>query len=168
MNNNTIRKNDIVANIKPVTSYNTTLPVNTQFRVWKAKRDGTLYCCQLNDKCHTTTLLHINDVIKVDVPTPKVNVGDIFVCSWGYDQTNIDYYKVLEVKNKSVVIAEVAQTRNYTGHMQGTCMPVVDSVVGQPLTKRIGGYGNSVSLKMTSYSWAYKWNGQTDHFTEWA
>jgi hypothetical protein len=25
-----------------------------------------------------------------------------------------------------------------------------------------------VSLKISNYSWAYKWNGKTDHFTEWA
>jgi hypothetical protein len=25
-----------------------------------------------------------------------------------------------------------------------------------------------VSLKMTSYSWAYPWSGKTNHFTEWA
>jgi hypothetical protein len=25
----------------------------------------------------------------------KVEVGTIFVSSWGYDQTNIDFYKVL-------------------------------------------------------------------------
>jgi hypothetical protein len=28
--------------------------------------------------------------------------------------------------------------------------------------------GDSVSFKMTSYSWAHKWNGKTNHFTEWA
>lgn len=167
---NTIRKNDIVANIKPVTSYNITLPVNTQFRVWKAKRDGTLYCCQINDsvKHNITTVLHINDVVKVDAPKPNVNINDIFVCSWGYDQTNIDYYKVLEVKNKSVVIAEVGQSREYTGNMQGKCVPITNDVVGKPLTKRIQSYGDSVSLKINSFSWAYKWDGRVNHFTEWA
>ena len=60
----------------------------------------------------------------MEQPKPVVNVGDIFVCSWGYDQTNIDYYKVLEVKNKSVVISAIGQDRNYTGHMQGECNPL--------------------------------------------
>ena len=163
-----IRKNDIVTNNTTVTSYNTVVPIGTKFRVWKAKRDGTLYTTNIDSKQCYTTLLHVNDVTKVDDIKPDVKVGDIFVCSWGYDQTNIDYYKVLAVKNKSVIIAEVSQTRNYTGNMQGECMPDVDNVVGKPMTKRIGGYGDSVSLKMTSYSWAYKWSGKTNHFTEWA
>jgi hypothetical protein len=45
-------------------------------------------------------------------------VGDIFVCSWGYDQTNIDYYKVMEVKNKSVVIAGIGQERDESVKME--------------------------------------------------
>lgn len=164
-----IRKNDIVSNTKPVTTYNTTVPVGTRFRVYKAKRDGTLYASNIDSKGYSaTTMLHANDVIKLDAPKPSVKVGDIFVCSWGYDQTNVDYYKVIAVKNKSVVIAEVSQTRNYTGCMQGQCMPNVNDVVGQPMTKRIQACGDKVSLKMTSYSWAYPWNGKQNMFTEWA
>jgi hypothetical protein len=34
--------------------------------------------------------------------------------------------------------------------------------------KRMINKGDSVSYKMTSYSWAHKWNGKTNHFTEWA
>ncbi len=30
-------------------------------------------------------------------PTSTVTVGDIFCCSWGYDQTNIDYYEAVAV-----------------------------------------------------------------------
>ena len=35
-------------------------------------------------------------------------VEDILYSSWGYDQTNIDFYQVVEVKGKSVVIREIA------------------------------------------------------------
>lgn len=31
-------------------------------------------------------------------------VGDFFVCSWGYDQTNIDFYKVIGVTPKGVKV----------------------------------------------------------------
>jgi hypothetical protein len=30
-------------------------------------------------------------------PTRPVAVGDIFSASWGYDQTNVDHYKVVKV-----------------------------------------------------------------------
>ena len=39
------------------------------------------------------------------------------------DRTNIDYYKVVAVKNKTVNLVSIGQTRNYTGPMQGECAP---------------------------------------------
>lgn len=40
-----------------------------------------------------------------------LKVGDIFYSSWGYDQTNIDFYKVLEItkSGKSARIQMVGQ-----------------------------------------------------------
>ena len=35
-----------------------------------------------------------------------VQVGDFFVCSWGYDQTNVDYYKVISLTPKCVKVQE--------------------------------------------------------------
>lgn len=37
----------------------------------------------------------------------QVKVGDFFVSSWGYDQTNITYYTVTKVTAKTVTLAEV-------------------------------------------------------------
>jgi hypothetical protein len=168
---NKIRKNDTVTNINPITIpySNRTVPANTEMTVYKATRDGMVYC-SATDRTHgyNTIVIPASELAKVNKPLPTVNVGDIFVCSWGYDQTNIDYYKVVAVKNKSVVIAGIGQTRKYTGHMQGETMPDPSQVNPKTITKRIQRSGDSVSLKMTSYSWAYKWSGKTNHFTEWA
>ena len=168
-----IKKNDIVTNNIQIAlgSINnlTVIPAGTQLRVWKATRTGILNCTAVDRNLSYYNInVRTTDVTKVVQPKPKVNVGDIFVCSWGYDQTNIDYYKVLEVKNKSVVIAGIGQNRTYTGHMQGECTPVPNAVSDKHITKRIISCGDSVSLKMTSYSWAYPWNGKTNNFTEWA
>lgn len=40
--------------------------------------------------------------------TPAVKVGDYFECSWGYDQTQVDFYRVIEVtpSGKSVRVQE--------------------------------------------------------------
>lgn len=40
--------------------------------------------------------------------SPTVKVGDFFVCSWGYDQTNVDFYKVvgLTPSGKSVKVQQ--------------------------------------------------------------
>jgi len=36
-----------------------------------------------------------------------VKVGDVFRSSWGYDQTNIDYYEVIAVTGKTATICEI-------------------------------------------------------------
>lgn len=166
-----IKKNDTVTNNFPLhIPYSTDiLPVGTELRVWKTKRNGTIYCTPTNRTLSSSTFtLNQSDVTKLNKPLPTINIGDIYVCSWGYDQTNVDYYKVIEVKNKSAVLVDIGQTRNYTGPMQGDCTPIPSEVGTKTYTKRIIANGDTTSFKMTSYSWAYKWNGKINHFTEWA
>ena len=47
-----------------------------------------------------------------DDPTPNVDgvrVGELFYASWGYDQTNIDFWQVVALKGKhTAVIREIA------------------------------------------------------------
>ena len=69
-----------------------------------------------------------------------LEVDDVLRSSWGYDQTNIDYYKVLELKGKcQVVIVEIGQIIEQTGDMQGECIPDLDSIKGEPMTKTADG-----------------------------
>jgi hypothetical protein len=172
-----IKKNDTVTNNIQITlgNYNrlTVIPVGTELKVWKTTRTGILYCTPVDRNIHISGNIAIQstDVTLVNKPMPSVDVGQIFVCSWGYGQTNVDYYKVIEVLNKSVVIAPIGQTRNYTGSMQGECVPEPTKVGTKRITKRINSYntkdGDNVFLKINSFSTAFKWNGKTNIFTEW-
>jgi hypothetical protein len=38
-----------------------------------------------------------------------IEIGDIFYSSWGYDQTNIDFYKVIKKTAKMIEIREIGQ-----------------------------------------------------------
>lgn len=76
-------------------------------------------------------------------------VGTLLVNSWGYDQTNVDFYQVIEVKGKTVVIKEICgrTVRNSdNGYMSSYVSPVKDSFKkdAKPITKRITG----TSLRM--------------------
>lgn len=66
-------------------------------------------------------------------------VGQIFYDSWGYDQTNIDFFKIIEVKEKSVVIQEIgAASVPGTGyHDSVNVKPDPESVCGKPMLKII-------------------------------
>ena len=51
-------------------------------------------------------------------------VGDIFRASWGYDQTNIDYYQIVAlIGSHFAEVREIDQQSEDTGFMQGKCVP---------------------------------------------
>ena len=52
-----------------------------------------------------------------------LKVGDIFRCSWGYDQTNIDYYEVVALHGKAVDILEICCQSEETAWLQGNSAP---------------------------------------------
>lgn len=56
------------------------------------------------------------------VPTYKV--GDIFRTCWGYEQTNVEYFEITEIKGKYAILREIAQERSATGWAQGQCVPM--------------------------------------------
>jgi hypothetical protein len=72
-----------------------------------------------------------------------VKVGSIFCYSWGWEQTNIDFFQVVEVKGKStVVVREIARkTVNETGWASDEVVPAVNQFIGEPETVRLNQYG---------------------------
>ena len=71
----------------------------------------------------------------------SVKEGDIYVASWGWEQTNIDAYQVVEKKGASVVIREIA-VRSIEGSeqfMSDRVVPVKNAFIGEPIKKRIVG-----------------------------
>jgi hypothetical protein len=84
----------------------------------------------------------------------KLKVGDVLVSSWGYDQTNVDYYEVTQLVGRSMV--EVRQIRGEseaTGDMQGRCVPSPGNYKGEPTRHTVGTDG--ASIKVRSFSHAY-------------
>lgn len=82
-----------------------------------------------------------------------LKVGDVLVSSWGYDQTNIDYYEVTRIiGSKMVEVCEIGQERTETGFMSGECIPAVGRYIGKPMRVRVG-EGNSV--RVSSCATAY-------------
>jgi hypothetical protein len=55
-----------------------------------------------------------------------VKVGDVFRSSWGYDQTNIDYYQVVRLIGKHMAeVRAIQQEVQETAWAQGECVPVL-------------------------------------------
>lgn len=87
-----------------------------------------------------------------------VKVGDVFRSSWGYDQTNVDYYQVLSVSNKTATFCKIARLAESNGYLQGDCVPAPNQFIGKPFKKLIqkSSLESSAYIKIYSFANAYK------------
>lgn len=88
--------------------------------------------------------------------------GDILYCSWGYDQTQVDFYKVKQVLGNNR-IKIVPMTAVVAEQSTGADYMVAGEEKGEPMLKIANGKQNSV--KITSFSNAYLWDGQPKYET---
>ena len=99
------------------------------------------------------------------------SIGDVLVCSWGYDQTNIDFYQVIGLtkSGKSVrLIAIESEHIATTGFMTETVRPSPGCPIdgAKSFTKRINTERDYISLN--SYSYARKVERDTYTATHYA
>lgn len=82
-----------------------------------------------------------------------LQIGDIPKASWGYDQTNIDYYQVTAVVGpQTVELREIGSISRETGWLQGDCVPSPGHFIGNPMRKRVT-EGNCVKFASYKYAW---------------
>ncbi len=108
--------------------------------------------------------------LKAEMANPvALVVGDILSCSWGYDQTNVDFYQVTALIGTSMVeVREIAGDETGNGlAMQGTVVAVRDRFIGEPQKFKVVGSGRD-AIKPASYSWAAKWDGRPLHVSSYA
>lgn len=99
-------------------------------------------------------------------------VGDILVSSWGYEQTNVDWYQVVGVTAKSVKIREIKGRVQETGFMSGESVPIPDAFIdnlwfGEQKTARINSFGR-VNITSDGHITAKKWDGYPKHVSWYA
>lgn len=117
-------------------------------------------------------------------------VGDILHHSWGYDQTNCDFYQVVEVKKASVVLRKIGTktVSGSEGFMSESLMPVKDAFIEkgtQALTKfgDITPQNPSIQKRVVfyvkdddtlryyisvPYGWCDLWNGKPEYSSSYA
>jgi hypothetical protein len=83
----------------------------------------------------------------------KLAVGDVLRASWGYDQTNIDYYEVTALVGTTMVeVREIGKQSVETQSMVGKCVPAPGEYIGP--AKRYKAQGDRI--RITSYASAYR------------
>jgi hypothetical protein len=94
-----------------------------------------------------------------------LKIGDILSGSWGYDQTNIDFFEVVATTEHSVTVRPLAQQKQENGWMRGTCLPVPGKYTGEATTHRCSA-GNCI--KSPVHGSASMWDGHAENWTAYA
>lgn len=91
--------------------------------------------------------------------------GDIIVNTWGYEQTNVDFYIVQKVGNRTIEIAELYQSRvegsMYQHGMACMVTPGTLNPNGDKYTLRV--YREGQLSNPSSYYYMHKWNGRPEY-----
>lgn len=102
----------------------------------------------------------------------EIKIGDIFVSTWGYDQTNVDFYQVIARTAKMVTVRRINATRKEAHSMGNYVMPIKDNFLesGSRYDEEYGKakrykiqvhYDNEPCFRVASYAFARRWKGET-------
>lgn len=88
-----------------------------------------------------------------------LQIGSILYASWGYEQTNIDFYQVIDlIGTSTVVLREIAQEK-ITERNDAFCGKIKakpNCFIDEPFRKRANEQGR---VRMNSFSHASIWDG---------
>lgn len=107
-----------------------------------------------------------------------VKVGDIFEMSWGYEQTNVDFFRVKELRGKTQVILQevylaVAEEEAVSGmsanrkyninnyKVAESSVHIDDNEKGAIKQVKLSKYNGKVYVNMASYANAHLYEGET-------
>ncbi|PYE92729.1 hypothetical protein C8J35_12022 [Rhizobium sp. PP-F2F-G38] len=97
-------------------------------------------------------------------------VGHVLYASWGYDQTNIEFFQVTKVIGAQMVeVRAVSRISADTGNelwMTGKVVPQLDGFTGEAMRRRVN--GRSKSVRIDNVRTAFLWDGRPLNWTGYA
>ena len=98
-----------------------------------------------------------------------LEIGAILYDSWGYDQTNVDFYKVVSRTNRTVEVVQIGtkilDDENGNNFTADSVVADPDRVISDP-TKHVVNT-ETRSIRINSFSHAFPWGGKPLHQTAW-
>lgn len=101
----------------------------------------------------------------------KYSAGDILVASWGYGQTNVNFYEVVKTTATMVHLRriEYEMATHRPEHMVGTCVPArplkSDKHRPEVFRKKVQDDGR---VKIEDWITAWEWDGSDMSFSYYA
>ena len=99
----------------------------------------------------------------------KADPGAIFHWSWGYDQTNCDFYQVISRKGYMVTVREIGQSvvenSTYSHGMADQRLAIKDSFLEnkKPFIKKVQFSSDGRPYLSMDYGWCDLWNGKPEY-----
>ena len=93
----------------------------------------------------------------------NAKVGDVYYTSWGYDQTNVEFFQIVEIHGKFAILRELSQASETTGWETGNCSAKKDFFAqpryegddrGQPIRRLI--QDGHIKIDEVRYAWPDK------------
>ena len=96
-----------------------------------------------------------------------VEVDAIFHFSWGYEQTNCDFYQVTAKRGRMLTLREIGSRAvpGSQGFMSDRRLAVKDAFLAdsEPITKRLQFSNGKPFITMKSYGWCELWDGKEEY-----
>ena len=171
MKTETIKRGSIISNIVPLKEYSQTFPVGSIGQVIRLRRKSGRVVINFRDSFGATEVPLDSIKLATTVNRKVPVVGDLFCSSWGYDQTNIDFYQVTKaISANTVEVCRCSDKRVYEQNMSGNVKADKGNLKGDPRNHRVLYDMNGFpSFKVTSYARAWPTTEDESHFfSEWA
>jgi hypothetical protein len=95
----------------------------------------------------------------------RLDVGSILVASWGYDQTNLNWYQVTaKIGARTVELRPIAAESQDSGAMSGTASATKDAFTGEAFRRLVNGDG----VRIDDCRRAYLWDGRPRYWSSYA
>jgi hypothetical protein len=85
----------------------------------------------------------------------KVKLGDIFCSTWGYEQTNVDFFIVVKLTDKTVWLHPIgSQTVENCGWESNYVKPDPVHLKGEVIRRKLQQSKHGVFVSINSFAWA--------------
>lgn len=103
----------------------------------------------------------------------NVKIGDVLSSSWGYEQTNVNFYQVIDAKGCFVTLREISKSFvKKSNYNSGRVVPNIGDFKSEPFKKKIISSYNrenerEYSVRISSFELASLTDPLTSHCVSW-
>lgn len=133
-------------------------------------QDGREYKRVFNWNTCQTYIEKLADIPMYKEPKHSIKVDDFICNTWGYEQTNVDFYQVVKVTDTSIFIRAVHSLLSSYDHQQmsGKVLPCADSFKDDKIIRKTPYYARGEWWTKFECGAGRLWKGEEVDFSRYA